>query len=369
MSITDTGGPPNRRAPSRSAHPAADTGRFGALPRGVAVHPLDDGWMRLRSDREPNAGSLVQNLASHDWILIVYLAALILALVFGRGQGRAPCIERVSVDLAVLLLVLTVVRLPLLPWGSRASSILYRSTLLGVLMASFFQLRDILPAVSPWADDARIYAFDLRVFGFEPSVWLDRFVTPATTEWFAFFYFLYFLILTVHILPALFALQDLRVLGQFGVGILLVFTTAHLLYMVVPGWGPYWYLHTTFHNELHGGFFWKLVREAVDAGGAQKDIFPSLHTAGPTYIAIFSFRHRKITPFKYTWPVIAFFATQIIIATLFLRWHYLVDVLAGLLLASSAAVIGDRVAVWEIAKRARLGRQPAWMPPAYPRSR
>ncbi|HSY22090.1 MAG TPA: phosphatase PAP2 family protein [Polyangiaceae bacterium] len=332
------------------------------------MHPLDAEWLP-RSMPQARTGSLVQKIASHDWILIAYLSALILALLFGRGQGRIACIERVSVDLAALLLVLAIVRLPLLPWGRAASSLLYRSTLLGVLMASFFQLREILPAVTPGADDARIYAFDLRVFGFEPSVWLDRFVSPVTTEWFAFFYFLYFLILAVHILPALFALQDLRVLGQFAVGILLVFTTAHLLYMVVPGWGPYWYLHTTFHNELHGGFFWKLVREAVDAGGAQKDIFPSLHTAGPTYLAIFSFRHRAIAPFKYSWPVIAFFVTQIIIATLFLRWHYLVDVLAGLVLASSAAVIGDRVAVWEIAKRERLGRQPAWMPPAYPWSR
>jgi hypothetical protein len=340
------------------------------LPQRFAVHPLDRGEERSARVVPGTAiANLVNSFASQDWILIGYLSALILALVFGRGQGRLACIERVSVDLAVLLAVLAIVRLPLLRWGSVASSLLYRFTLVGVVQASFFQRREILPAVSPWADDARIYAFDVRVFGFEPSVALDRFVSPTTTEWFAFFYFLYFLILTVHVLPMLFGAHNAQVLGQFAVGILLVFTTAHLLYMVVPGWGPYWYLGGTFHNELHGGTFWALVREAVDAGGAQKDIFPSLHTAGPTFLAIFSFRHRKLLPYKYTWPVIGFFATQIIIATLFLRWHYLVDVLAGLVLASSAAVIGDHIADWEIAKRTRLGRQPAWMLPAYPWSR
>jgi hypothetical protein len=322
---------------------------------------------RLRS--RTSVAGLVGNFASQDWLLLGYLAALILALAFGRGQGRLACVGRVSADLAVFLVVLTMVRMPLLRWGGMASSLLYRLTVLGVLLGSFFQLREILPAVSPWADDARIYAFDVRVFGVEPSVWLDHFVSPVTTEWFAFFYFLYFLILTIHVLPVLFGQHDLRVLGQFAVGMLLVFTTAHLLYMVVPGWGPYWYLRGTFHHELRGGAFWKLVREAVDAGGAQKDIFPSLHTAAPTFLAIFSFRHRRLVPFRYSWPVITFFATQIIIATMFLRWHYFVDVVAGLILATAAAVMGDRIGSWESAKRERLGRQPAWMPPVYPWSR
>jgi hypothetical protein len=237
------------------------------------------------------------------------------------------------------------------------------------LLASFFQLREILPAVSPWSDDARIYAFDLRVFGVEPSVWLDRFVSPATTEWFAFFYFLYFAILTVHVLPMLFWQRNVQLLSRFSIGVLLLFMIGHLLYMVVPGWGPYWYLSGVFRHGLSGGAFWKLVREAVDAGGAQKDIFPSLHTAVPTFLAIFSFRHRRLLPFKYSWPVIVFFATQIITATMFLRWHYLVDVVAGIVLAAVASLLGQRIADWEHARRKRLGVQLAWMPLVYPWSR
>ncbi len=364
MSITDAGEP--RRTRERRHGSLAP----GSLSQGVEVRSFfqgastDDGALPGIS-----ATSFVQNFASQDWLLLGYLSALIVALIFGKGHGRLVCIERVTGDLVVYLLVLAVVRLPLLRWGSTASSLLYRFTVLATLLGSFFQLREILPAVSPWADDANIYAFDLQVFGVEPSVWFDRFVSPATTEWFAFFYFFYFLILTIHVLPMLFGQQDVRVMGQFAVGMLLVFTTAHILYMVVPGWGPYWYLRGTFQHELRGGAFWRLVREAVDAGGAQKDIFPSLHTAAPTYLAIFSFRHRRLTPFKYSWPVIAFFATQIIVATMFLRWHYLVDVGAGLILALSAAIAGDRIGNWEAAKRERLGRQPAWMPPVYPWSR
>jgi membrane-associated phospholipid phosphatase len=158
-------------------------------------------------------------------------------------------------------------------------------------------------------------------------------------------------------------------LGRFALGVLLVFMTAHLLYMVVPGWGPYWYLKGTFAHELEGPMFWPLVRETVDAGGAQKDIFPSLHTAVPTFLAIFSFRHRSRVPFRYTWPIVGFLATQIIIATVFLRWHYLVDVVAGLALAGSASFASQHLADWERTRRERLGVQPAWMPLVYPWTR
>jgi hypothetical protein len=337
------------------------------LTHVVAIRGLDGA---VAVDRVPSTWTaFVNSFASQDWLLVAYMVTLLGALAFGKGSGRSACMVRVSADLGGYLFVLALVRLQVLRWGGAAGSLLYRFAILATLLGTFFQLREILPAVSPWAVDARIYAFDVDLFGFEPSVWLDRFVTTATTEWFAFFYFLYFLILTVHALPALFWLRNDRILARFGVGVLMVFLTAHLLYMVVPGWGPYWYLKGTFQHELAGPTFWPLVRETVDAGGAQKDIFPSLHTAVPTYLAIFSFRHRHIAPFKYSWPVMAFLATQIIVATMFLRWHYLVDVVAGLTLAASASFLGQKIADWEGERRERMNVQPAWMPLVYPWSR
>jgi hypothetical protein len=272
----------------------------------------------------------------------------------------------VTADVAAYLTLVALIRLEVLRWGGVASSLLYRVGMVGAVLGSYLQLREILPAVSPDAVDGRIYAFDRSVFGVEPAVWFDHFASPATTEWFAFFYFLYFLLVSAHVLPMLFCVRDEEVLASFGVGILLVFLSAHLMYMLVPGWGPYWYLNGSFRHELQGGRFWRLVLDTVEAGGAQKDIFPSLHTAAPTFFAWFSFRHRNRPPFKYTWAVIAFLTTQIIIATMFLRWHYLVDVIAGVALAGTACTLGHRIAGWERAKRARLGLKAAWTPLVYP---
>lgn len=301
---------------------------------------------------------LVRNLAFQDWFIAAYFTLMLGAIAFGNGPGRQACLERVGITFACFVLGIVLTRGGLLPRRTLANELTYRMTIFLSVFLSYFQLREILPAVTTRALDAEILAFDLQVFGVEPSLAWDRFVTPRTTEWFSFFYFGYFFILSAHVLPMLFNAKNAHRLAHFALGIFFVFCTGHLVYMLVPGWGPYRHLAGHFDNELEGGLFWSLVKATVEAGGAQKDIFPSLHTAVPTYFAIFSYMHRRALPFRYTWPVMAFSATQIILATMFLRWHYLVDIVAGLLLATTAALLSYRIVTWERARRRLLGVAP-----------
>lgn len=312
---------------------------------------------------------VARNMALQDWVLVLYFGFMLLALLCSSSPDRRAAFETVIVDLGVLVAAMTLVRGELLREGSWLSGMVYRAGIFAPVFLSYFQLRDILPAVTTQTLDAEIYAFDMRVFHYEPSVAWDRFVTPATTEWFAFFYFLYFFILSVHVLPFLLFAKDTRLFRHFALGIFLVFCTAHLLYMAVPGFGPYKWMH--FEHELEGGFFWRAVLDTVHAGGAFKDIFPSLHTAAPTYLTLFSFVHRDKAPFKYTWPVMAFVVSQIVIATMFLRWHYLVDIVAGLILAATAVLISRRLVQVEWAWREGTGLPhvfgPAPLRPLLPR--
>jgi hypothetical protein len=312
---------------------------------------------------------LVKNLSAQDWFIAIYFGLLFFALAVGTGPGRETCVERVGVDFACFATGIVITRGGVLRYGSFANGIVYRLTVFLSVFLSYFQLRHILPAVSSRALDTDILAFDLRVFGFEPSIAWDRFVTPFTTEWFAFFYFGYFFLLTAHIIPMMLAARDKEMLAHFSLGIFIVFCVGHLAYMLVPGWGPYHHLAGQFHNELRGGIFWGLVKEAVDAGGAQKDIFPSLHTAAPTFFALFSFRYRDRLPFKYTWLPTTFFVSQIICATMFLRWHYLVDIFAGLTLAITAVTVGGKVMAWERKRRENWGVSPTFTRLEYPWAR
>jgi hypothetical protein len=312
--------------------------------------------------RAPAALRLVRNLAVQDWVTLGYFAFLLLALVRGHGETRGGSIARVLADVGFFLTGLVLARGGFLREGSLAAGLVYRVTLLTSILASYLQLREILPAVSSRVVDAEILAFDLRVFGTEPALEWERFITPQTTEWFAFFYFLYFFLLVIHILPMAILDTDRRRLAFFVLGTIIVFCVGHIGYMLVPGYGPHRFLDGRFTHDLEGGTFWGLVVATVRAGGAQKDIFPSLHTAVPTWFAIFSFLHRRSMPFRYTWPIIAFTATQIALATMFLRWHWLVDVIAGLVLATLAAVVARKVTAWEELRRERLSLSPVFTP-------
>jgi hypothetical protein len=47
---------------------------------------------------------------------------------------------------------------------------------------------------------------------------------------------------------------------------------------------------------------------------------------------------------------------------MFHRWHYVIDVVAGLILALAAHVVSTRVTDWEHSRRAAWGTGPTWPP-------
>lgn len=301
--------------------------------------------------------------AAQDFVVFTYLTIFFLAVVAGSGPRRPAALAFTSFDAVVFGTLVTVGRNK---WfGPKISAVVYRVALLFGLLGSFFQLQWILPTARGAAVDAQLYAFDLKVFGMEPADVFDKFTNPQTTEWFAFFYWGYFPVLAAHVLPFLFGAKPSRRLSEISFGVLWVFSVAHCTYLLVPGFGPYIYLADHFTHRLEGATFWPLVKATVDSVDitSRTDIFPSLHTAAPTFLATFAFRHRKTFPFKYTWAPTMFAVSQIIIATMFLRWHYLIDVCVGFVHGVSTAFIAAAVAGREDKWRASTGRSPVWTTP------
>jgi membrane-associated phospholipid phosphatase len=317
-----------------------------------------------RAESETAAGNrvrrFVRELAPQDYLVFVYLLGLNMA-VLNAAPGAARAAKLVDVFGLLVLHVTTVVliRSHKLTHGWIVPA-LYRVVTYGCVQITYFMFAELLPLTNPTALDHRLYGLDLRLFGVEPAVYFDRFVGPATTEWFAFFYFSYFFVLALHVLPILFGSKNPRLLSEFALGMLLVFCIGHTLYMIVPGYGPYKAMPQVFAHQLSPGLWWNTTSNLVARSGAQKDIFPSLHTAAPMFILLFSFHNRSELPFRYTWPVVAFFAANIVIATMFLRWHYVIDVVAGMFLAALAHHLSVRLTERESIRRDSLGLGTIW---------
>lgn len=296
-----------------------------------------------------------------DAIMLVYLL-VVWRLVWGSAPGPAQdlCARRVYVCIAVIFLGC---------WIARGASgvptavrwVLYRAALVGVLLQNYLMLRDLLPLVRPDSLDDALYQLDLRLFGVEPALWLERLNQRPIVEYFAFFYFSYFFICLSYFVGVVLLIRGGEQTSEFTIGTLFVYGVGQIGYMAVPAFGPIRHLVPMFHGDIQGGLFWGWVSATVEAGSAMKDVFPSLHTAAPTWFTLFAL-HRASFDRRWRWPALitGFFAANIVFSTMFLRWHYAIDIVAGLALATTARLLTPRVQRWEARWREAHGFLQPW---------
>ncbi|MEQ9325492.1 MAG: phosphatase PAP2 family protein [Polyangiaceae bacterium] len=296
----------------------------------------------------------------HNMIAISYLVVM-RGMLYFAAPGAAVA-DRIDVTLALLLVACAISAVPDETWSRhlhgtwwrRWPGHIYRGMFVVVLAQSYLMLRDLLPLLNPGSLDAELLAIDEAIFGVTPALWLDRFNVRPIIEWFSAFYFSYFLICATFIFGVLWFVRQLKIVRVFAIGGATAFFLGQLIYVAVPGFGPVKYLDHAFTGPLDGGFFWGLVDVTVQQGGAMKDIFPSLHTALPTFLTLFAFYAAK---HDRRWRILsrltAFFTFNIIISTMLLRWHYAIDVVAGLCLAFGSMGF----AIWAAPREARIQRK------------
>jgi len=300
--------------------------------------------------------------STHDLLLLTHLLTMgvLVAMVF-PAPGTHDVARRILSTTALLVGACLIGRDPRLPAALRSG--LYRVAMVATVLASYLMLRWTLPVVAPQSYDAALSKIDVAIFGVEPTLWLEPRMSPAIVEYLAFFYFSYFIISGLYALVALGPGSSSETSAEFAVGTAVVYGIGQLGYALVPGYGPTSFLSAQYAGPLEGGFFWQAVLSTVDAGGAMKDIFPSLHTAGPVWYSLFAWSRAKRTG-ALRWKLFAlvttFFAMNIVVSTVALRWHYVIDLAAGLALAGTASWLSTRAVGWEQRLRERAGLRSAW---------
>lgn len=277
----------------------------------------------------------LKNLALQDIALLTMLGWLsFLAIVRVSGPGsdaaRGPILMLLGCAASALLLTRgrLIKERPL-------RALLYRGSMFFAIGGSYFALGPLLPALNSKLLDRELLGIDNLLFGQTPAVWLEPLVNRATVEWFAFFYYSYYVLLGLFVVGAL-VFDDGQRRYELLLATALVFSIGHVGYTFVPGAGPYACPELHFDRALIGGSWWQRVENAVRVGGAQYDIFPSLHTAVSMLMGLHAHRYRHTWPFRWCHRATWVWVVNILISTVFLRWHYGIDVIAGVVLAYAA---------------------------------
>jgi membrane-associated phospholipid phosphatase len=220
----------------------------------------------------------------------------------------------------------------------------------------YTNLHDTIGFVNPHDVHRHLAALDRALLGVSPTQWAEQFITPTRTEWMQFFYANFFW-LAPSVSLALLARKRWAAFRAATLAVLTCFFLGYALYVIFPAAPPRLFLAREYTKNLYGypQFFSRLNAEAfsllpVDSRAA----FPSLHTAVSVVMLSCAWRHLR------TWFWIALpLAMGLWVSTIYLRHHYVVDLLAGFALAPVALAAAPRLDRWWSGRQRALGIAPA----------
>ncbi len=199
----------------------------------------------------------------------------------------------------------------------------------------FNSLGDIIPLVrSRYYDDVLIRV-DHLLFAVHPTVWMERFNNAWLTAVLQIAYISYYF-MPISLAVLLFAGGKENEFEAAVFALLLCFYLSYAGYLLFPAVGPRFTLNHLQTAELQRGPITSWIQQTLDMLERNKtDAFPSGHTAVALVTLCFAGKFREKALFRVLAPA----AAALIISTVYLRYHYVIDVLAGIALALLTIVI------------------------------
>jgi len=192
---------------------------------------------------------------------------------------------------------------------------------------------DLTDLIRPTTVDASLRALDEALFGVEPALALEPYVRVWLSEYMTFAYALYFLY-PAGCLIGLYVSRRFIEFREVALALSLTFYLGLLGYVLVPAVGPRFFMAAEFHTPLVGPLTSRLAAAWNAIETVKRDCFPSLHTALTTTSLIYMYRYRRAWRYG---RLALLVCTPLIVSlwasTIYLRYHYGVDVLAGWALA------------------------------------
>jgi membrane-associated phospholipid phosphatase len=196
-------------------------------------------------------------------------------------------------------------------------------------------MKTAIPKSHPQRMDAVLQHIDQLGIGTNLSLRLQPLIHPALTEFFSFCYILFFPYLLFSLIY--YFCGDVALLKKFVSGLFTIYGIGFLGYSLLPAAGPYLSMADQFTKPLDGWWITKWNAAIVAAGSNKVDVFPSLHCAISSFLLFFDRRHRPWRFRLYLVPAVGLW-----LSTIYLRYHYFIDVVCGFALAALALWLANQ---------------------------
>jgi membrane-associated phospholipid phosphatase len=256
---------------------------------------------------------------------ILLLTAIILFFISSIAFWQQLILTYSLLALAIISLAALNKKAP----GNRLFSIPHAFIpIIGVLII-FNSLGDIIPYIRQQYYDDVLIRIDHLLFAVHPTVWMERFNNSLLTALMQLAYISYY-VMPIALGASLF-LKDKNSEFETAVfTILLCFYLSYIGYMLFPAVGPRFTLNHLQTEDLQTEPMTRWIQQTLNSLEHNKaDAFPSGHTAIALVTLFYAWKYRERALFRLLAPTVS----ALIVSTVYLRYHYVIDVFAGILLA------------------------------------
>ena len=214
------------------------------------------------------------------------------------------------------------------------------------VLVIFDSLGSLVHYINPSDIDPVLIGLDFLIFKDHPTVMLEKIMNPLLTDILQLAYTTYYFI-PISFGVVLWLNNKREEFDRSVFLILFCFYLSYIGYILFPALGPRFTIDRLQTSELRGFLVAEPIQQFLNRlEGIKRDAFPSGHTGIALTVLYLAYRFKRFF-FWILLPVVS----GLVFSTVYCRYHYVVDVIAGFGLTLITILLGERYYEWWLKRR------------------